>query len=155
MAAMNATKGRTTAIRLTVRSALVITSTVPTIPTLNWRGDARTDRCFLELRHNSCRDRAGWLGLARAPGCARSQGGAHRPQVGEHRAEERRAQVLGARRATRPRLVADRPLDHLHVAVAPLLHALVEVDEALGDLRRLAVAPVGVEHGALDAIVGL
>ena len=41
---------------------------------------------------------------------------------------------------------ADRPLDHLHVVVAPLHEALVEVDEPLGDLGGLAV--VAVRAGA-------
>ena len=53
----------------------------------------------------------------------------------------------GARGATGAGLVADRPLDHLHVAVAPLLEALVEVDEALADLGRAAVGDVhGEQH---------
>ena len=58
-----------------------------------------------------------------------------------------RAQVGGAGRAAGAGLVADRALDHLDVAVAPLLEALVEVDEALADLGRPAVVGVhGEQH---------
>src|SRR3954454_13824065 len=63
----------------------------------------------------------------------RSKLAADRPEIREERLVERRAQVLGAVPAG-PRLRADRPLDHLHVVVAPFHEALVEVDETLGDL---------------------
>src|SRR3712207_8115367 len=59
-----------------------------------------------------------------------------RSQQREDRPEERRPQVLRARRAARADLVADRALDHLHVAVAPLLQALVEVHERLAEDRK-------------------
>ena len=62
---------------------------------------------------------------------------------------QRRAQVLGAVPAgARPG--ADRPLDHLHVVVAPFHEALVEVDEALCHLRGRAVVAVRLEHGGLN-----
>ena len=73
-------------------------------------------------------------------GQSSSQSGADLPQVGERRPEQRPAQVLDAARAAGPALRADRPFDHLHVAVAPLLDALVEVDQPLGDERGVRVA---------------
>src|SRR6266699_3514678 len=78
------------------------------------------------------------------PGCSvsSSEAAANRPQVGERRLEERSAQILGARGAACARLIADGPLDHLHVPVAPLLKALVEVDQALRDLGGLTVITV-------------
>jgi hypothetical protein len=44
-------------------------------------------------------------------------------------------------------------LADLHVAVAPLLHALVEVDEQLAEDRRLGVAPVDVDEQGLDGLL--
>ena len=79
----------------------------------------------------------------------RSQVAPDGPQVGERRVPQRGAQVGGARRSAGAGLVADRALDHLHVPVAPLLHALVDVDEALGDLRR-ARRRRGTRPGAPD-----
>ena len=51
------------------------------------------------------------------------------------------AQVRRARRAAGTGLRADDPLDHLHVPVAPLLDALVDVDEGLADLGRPSRPP--------------
>src|SRR3954463_9990397 len=56
-AATNATKGRTTAMRFTERSTLVMSWTLPTSPAANWRVHARADRQFLELRHKFRRNR--------------------------------------------------------------------------------------------------
>ena len=70
------------------------------------------------------------------------QSGADLPEVGERRSEQRRSQVFDPARAAGPALRADRPLHHLHVSVPPLLHALVEVNEALGDERRIGVAAI-------------
>src|SRR5262245_64025791 len=79
-----------------------------------------------------------------APRAPRSKLAADGPEVGEERLVQRRAQVVGAVAArSDPR--ADRPLDHLHVVVAPLHEALVEVDEALGDLRGRSVVTVRLE----------
>ena len=83
----------------------------------------------------------------------RSEARADLPQVGEGRPEERRAQVLDPARAARAALRADRPLDHLHVPVAPLLDALVEVDQALGDQRGIGVAVVDRDEDLLDPLV--
>ena len=83
---------------------------------------------------------------------AGSQPAAHRPQVGEGGVEERRAQVRRARRAAGARLVADRPLDHLDVAVAPLLKALVDVDQALAHLRLRAIDAVDVDEDVLHRL---
>src|SRR5436190_202065 len=74
---------------------------------------------------------------------------ANGPEVGEERLVQGRPQVLRAV-ATGARLRPDRPLDHLHVVVAPLHEPLVEVDEALGDLGRLAVVAIRAEQGCLD-----
>ena len=50
-------------------------------------------------------------------------------------------------------LVADGALDHLHVSVPPLLEALVEVDEVLGELGGPTVVAVGGEHrGATSSV---
>src|SRR3954454_21103930 len=57
IAATNATKGRTTAMRFTERSTLVMSWTLPTTPAANWRVHARADRQFLELRHKFRRNR--------------------------------------------------------------------------------------------------
>ena len=45
--------------------------------------------------------------------------GANRPEIREERLADRRPEVGGAGRASGPRTRADRPLDHLHVVVAP------------------------------------
>src|SRR3954451_3484479 len=58
IAARNATKGRTTAMRFTVRSTLVMSWTLPTTPAANWRAGVSFTRRYLELRHNLCRNRA-------------------------------------------------------------------------------------------------
>ena len=57
------------------------------------------------------------------------------PEVGEEGLKQRFPQELDARAAAGAELVADGPLHGLDVAVAPLLQALVEVDEELGQLR--------------------
>src|SRR5690606_27664314 len=79
-----------------------------------------------------------------------SQLGADRPQVRERGLEQRAAQVLRAGAAAGPALRADGPLDHLHVAVAPLLHALVEVDEPLAHAGDRRVVAVDLDQDALD-----
>src|SRR5687767_6765246 len=72
------------------------------------------------------------------------------PEIREERLVERRAKVLRAVPAgAGPR--ADRALDHLHVVVAPLHDPLVEVDEALGHLGRLAVVAVRLDQSRLHA----
>src|SRR5258706_8448493 len=78
------------------------------------------------------------------PGCSvsSSEAAANGPQVGERGLEERSAQILSARGAAGARLVADGPLDHLHVPVPPLLKALVEVNQALRDLGGFSVFTV-------------
>src|SRR4051812_44306958 len=57
IAATNATKGRTTAMRFTERSTLVMPWTLPTTLAAHWRVHARFDRQFLELRHKFRRNR--------------------------------------------------------------------------------------------------
>ena len=81
-------------------------------------------------------------------GCAsRGRGASGSPTGRGSGLEQGRAQVLHAARAAGPAFRADRPFDHLHVAVAPLLDALVEVDEPLGDQRRIGVAAVDRDEG--------
>src|SRR3954471_8627757 len=58
IAARNATKGRTTAMRFTVRSTLVMSWTLPTTEAADWRVHARPGRCSLELRHKFFGNRA-------------------------------------------------------------------------------------------------
>ena len=84
----------------------------------------------------------------------RSQLRAHRPQIGEGRAQQRRREV-GITRAAGPALVADRAPHHLHVPIAPFHDPLVEVDHALADLGGLAVVGVGGQEYALDRVRGL
>src|SRR3954470_25024905 len=57
IAATNATKGRTTAMRFTVRSTLVMSWTLPTTLSANWSPGASFDRRYLELRHKFSRNR--------------------------------------------------------------------------------------------------
>ena len=61
-------------------------------------------------------------------------------------------QVGDAGRPAGAGLGADRPLDHLHVPVPPLLEALVQVDEALGHLGRLAVVAVHLDQRPLELL---
>src|SRR5437773_7940879 len=44
---------------------------------------------------------------------------------------------------------SDRPLDHLDVTIAPLLNALVQIDEALAQLHVLGVATIQVDEDLL------
>ena len=76
----------------------------------------------------------------------RHSDGPDRPEVREERLEEGGAQVLDAARAAGTFLGADRPLDHLHVAIAPLLNPFVEVDEALADLRQVGARAVDLDQ---------
>src|SRR5690606_24012190 len=73
-----------------------------------------------------------------------------RPQVGERRPEQRAAQVFSAGAAAGPALRPDGALDHLHVTVPPLLHALVQVDEPLAHAGDRRVVAVDVDQDALD-----
>ena len=75
---------------------------------------------------------------------------ANRPQVGKRRLQQRRAQIGGARRSAGARLHANRALHHLHVPVAPLLHAFVEVHEALAHLGVLRVGLVDAHEHVLQ-----
>src|SRR5919107_2137607 len=77
------------------------------------------------------------------------------PEVGEDRLEQRSPEVLDPGRAAGPALRPDRPLDHLDVAIAPLLEALVEVDEPLRDQGGVGIASVDGDQEVLDALVGL
>lgn len=58
------------------------------------------------------------------------------PKVREDRPEQCAAQILHTGRSTRPGFRAYDPLDRLHVPVAPLLHALVNIDEGVTDVGR-------------------
>jgi len=75
--------------------------------------------------------------IAALPPLLSLKAGADLPEIGERGAEQGGAQVGRAGRAAGARLGADDPLDHLHVPVAPLLDALVDVDQGLADLGRL------------------
>src|SRR5262245_38617527 len=66
-----------------------------------------------------------------SPPQGRSQPVADRPQVREHRVEQRPLQELDAERTARPLLAANRPLHQLDVPVTPLLEPLVEVRHQL------------------------
>jgi hypothetical protein len=59
----------------------------------------------------------------------------------------RRAQIFGAGRPACADLCADGAFDHLHVAIPPLLHALIEIDEPLAELGILRIVAInGDEH---------
>src|SRR5690606_32377139 len=83
-----------------------------------------------------------------------SQFGADGPQVGEERLEERPLEVFDAGRAARAWLRADGSLDHLDVPVAPLLQALVQIDEQLADLRLGRVIVVDADKQAANLLGG-
>src|SRR3954453_16923831 len=83
-----------------------------------------------------------------------SQSRADLPKVGERRPEQGPAQVLHAARAACPTLRADRALDHLHVAIAPLLDTLVEVDQPLGHESRVRILAIRGDEDVLDPSVG-
>src|SRR5205814_6132639 len=76
--------------------------------------------------------------------------GSYFPEVRKERASNCLPQIRGARRSTRSTPGADRPLDHLDVAVAPLLDALVQIDEALAQFGVLGIATIHVGENALD-----
>jgi diguanylate cyclase (GGDEF)-like protein len=79
---------------------------------------------------------------------------AHGPQVGERRSAQRGAQVGGPGRAARAGPRADRPLHHLDVVVAPLLHALVEVDQQLAYRGGVGVVVVDLLQHLLHPVRG-
>src|SRR4051812_30551380 len=100
-------------------------------------------------RTNRSRSGASGSAASAASACARlvmESDTAHRPQVRERRTEQRRAQVLRTGRTAGADADADDPLDHLDVPVAPLLDALVDVDEGLADLGAGPVV-LGVDGG--------
>src|SRR6476646_9983125 len=90
----------------------------------------------------------GWSSTSPANRRPRSRGNsvlAHapdRPQVGEERQAEGGPQVGRAGGAAGAAPAADRPLHHLDVVVAPLLHALVQVDQELAYRGRVGVVVV-------------
>jgi diguanylate cyclase (GGDEF)-like protein len=77
------------------------------------------------------------------------------PQVGERGRGQGGAQVGGAGRATGTRPAADRPLHHLDVVVAPLLHALVQVDQQLAHRGGVGVVVVDPLQRLLHRVGGL
>ena len=54
---------------------------------------------------------------------------ANRPQIWKQRRKQRRSQICRARTTTCPLLETDGALDHLHMAIAPLLNTFVKVNE--------------------------
>ncbi len=77
------------------------------------------------------------------------------PQVGEGRLAERGPQVGGTGRAAGAAPAADRPLHHLDVVIAPLLHALVHVDQELAHRGRVGVVVVDLLQHLLHRVRGL
>ena len=77
------------------------------------------------------------------------------PQVGEGRLGDGGPQVGGAGRAAGARSAADRPLHHLDVVIAPLLHALVEVHQELAHRGRVRVVVVDLPEHLLHPVRGL
>src|SRR5213594_2500631 len=74
----------------------------------------------------------------------------NRPEVRKERASHCLSQVCGASRSTCAPLRPDGPLDHLHVAIPPLLDALVEIDEALAQLSVLGFAAIDLDEDVLN-----
>src|SRR5688572_29817689 len=72
------------------------------------------------------------------------------PQIGKEVPAEGGAKVRGAHRAAGAGPRADGALHHLHVTVAPLLKALVEIDQPLAQLRVLRVRSVDADQHLLD-----
>src|SRR3984957_16328146 len=83
--------------------------------------------------------------LAQAPHC---------PQVGEGRGAERRPQVGGPGRAAGAGPRADGPLHHLDVAIPPLLHPLVQVDQQLAHRGGVGVLVVDLLQHLLHRVRG-
>src|SRR5690606_13070694 len=83
---------------------------------------------------------------------ARSQPRPDLPEVREERLVQGRPEVSRTLRAARARPRADRPLDHLHVSVAPLLDPLVEVDEVLAELSVLGISAIDLDQDLLHAV---
>src|SRR5438093_900387 len=69
-----------------------------------------------------------------------SQLGAHLPELRVEALVECRAQVLRAAAAAGAGLAADLPLDHQHVARAPVREGLVVVEQALAEVEKVAIA---------------
>src|SRR4029450_7021111 len=74
------------------------------------------------------------------------------PEVRKQSRPDRGLKIRGAAGSAGSGLRTNRPLDHLHMTIAPLLHALIEVDEALADLRVLGVGAVDAQEDRLDAL---
>src|SRR5258705_4127066 len=72
------------------------------------------------------------------------------PEIGKQGPADGRCEVSGASRTSRPALYADRPLDHLHVAIAPLLQPLVEIDQALTEFRVLRIRAIDLDQERLN-----
>ena len=64
------------------------------------------------------------------------------PEVGKEIVADGITQVFRSRRAAGSELRPDRPLHHLHVAIAPLLYALVEIDEPLAQFDVFHIASI-------------
>src|SRR5688572_13836556 len=72
---------------------------------------------------------------------------AHGPELREKPELEQLGQVSHPARAARTALVTDDPLHSLHVAEAPELELVIEVDELLGELVQVPVLLGVVVHG--------
>src|SRR4029079_6503907 len=142
IAARNAANGRTTAIRLTVRSALVMVLTLPRNPGWQWRPGVSPEGDLLEPGHKFPRDRVqarhGLAELVVRELRGRAQAEVPPAAVGRHAARgERGPQVARDGRVEReePRERADR-----HAAVAGQ-HGRREVERVdLGSEQRDLVA---------------
>src|SRR5436309_13345385 len=72
------------------------------------------------------------------------------PEVRKHRPPNGFLQIRHPRRAAGPAFGADCPFHHLHMAIAPLLDAFVEVHEPLAQLRILRIATLERDEELLD-----
>ena len=72
------------------------------------------------------------------------------PEVRKQRRANRRAEIGGTGRSAGSRLDADRALDHLHVSIAPLLNALVQIDEPLANLGVLRIVAIHLNQHLLQ-----
>ena len=71
------------------------------------------------------------------------------PEIRKQWFAHRRGEIRSSARASRPDLHSDRALDHLDVAVAPLLQPFVEIHQPLAQLRILWIAAIDVDEKLL------
>src|SRR5919106_199160 len=74
------------------------------------------------------------------------------PKVRKDRLRQCSTQVPRPRGSACSFLHPNRPLHHLHVPVTPLLHPLIEVNEALAQLGAFWIAAIDLNQDLLDLL---